>query len=310
MSQQYANSLLPNVTSPVARNFASNFVSARGIEQTANLSSTAPFNSIRSQFMGFNGTSGGIKVQMPQNNYNLPSSTTSSFNTSIDMGVGAGRSQPSTSGLNQLSISTPGASQAPVVSNVRSQVAQSNQFSSATPGLDTAEEAVEGVSKVASTASMADPLVALAQVGQQLGSGLNDIFTTATNYNINQGYMHTMTTGHGIGLVQEATNVAASKYGNSSVESLGGKIGSIFGGPLGALAGRGIASLFETPTQHAVAYSPTGEFNPQSGTTPQSQSSWMASPSIDPGQSMDSMDAFQGPMDTDQITNAGSFDSN
>lgn len=117
------------------------------------------------------------------------------------------------------------------------------------------------------------PEMALAQMAQNVGSGLNSIINTITNNNISTQYQNSLSTGHGIGLVQMAQNQATSAYAKSSLEDIGGKLGAMFGGPLGALAGRGIASLFEHPVTGAIANSPTGTFNPQSGTTPQSQSS-------------------------------------
>lgn len=133
--------------------------------------------------------------------------------------------------------------------------------------LESGTEATEG-----SAAADAMPEVAIAQMAQHLGGSLNTIITGIQNYNINADYVNTMSTGHGIGLVQMAQNQASARYANSSLEDLGGKLGAMFGGPLGALAGRGLASLFETPITGAVAYTQNGEIDPQANGTPQSQS--------------------------------------
>jgi len=139
------------------------------------------------------------------------------------------------------------------------------------PGMEGGEEADE--SSLEGAASDAVPEMAIAQMASKLGSGLNNIISGVTNYNINSDYINTISTGHGIGLTESAVNQATGAYAKSSLESLGGSLGALFGGPVGMLAGRGLASLFETPITGAVAYSSQGRFNPQSGTTPQSQSS-------------------------------------
>lgn len=134
-------------------------------------------------------------------------------------------------------------------------------------------EEVEEDSPLEGSAVDAIPEMAIAQMAQKFGSGLNSIISGVKNYNINADYINTLSTGHGIGLQESAVNKATAQYAQSSLENLGGKFGAMFGGPIGMLAGRGIAKLFETPITNAVAYSPMGRFDPQQGTTPQSQSS-------------------------------------
>lgn len=138
-----------------------------------------------------------------------------------------------------------------------------------------AEEAIEGTEAISSLAMDADPVTAIAQVGRMMGNGLNSIMSASANFNTNSDYVHTMATGHGIGLQQTATNVASLEYSNNSLSSLGGSLGALFGGPLGALAGRGIASLFENNVNDGrmILNTPNGMRDPQAGTTPQSQSS-------------------------------------
>lgn len=285
MGSRYANSLLPSVTNPVARNFAANYVSARGIGFVHDSSSNAPFNNIRAQFMG-NPTSSfatsSVSTQLPQSaRVNTQSMQSSSFTISSGRNdnVGVADSIQSTSVRTQvpqsqsISVST----QEPAMrSNVTTQVPQSNNRTFSTPGVDEATEASES-SSAEGAVGEAVPELALAQMAKDVGGGINNIWTNITNSAINSNYISTMTSGHGIGLVQDATNVAASSYANSSNSSLGGSIGAALGGPLGMLLGRGIAGLFNSPVQHAVAQSSTGEFNPQSGTSPQSQSSWTPS---------------------------------
>lgn len=150
---------------------------------------------------------------------------------------------------------------------------------------NSAADALEGdVGEEAGTGSSllmdADPVTAVAQIAQNIGGGLNSIITGIQNYNTNADFVNLMANGHGIGLAQVAQNQAAHSYAKSSLEDIGGKLGALFGGPLGVLAGRGLASLFETPMEGAVAYTQEGKFNPQTGTTPQSQSSTQSGPSI------------------------------
>nr|ULF99659.1 MAG: putative capsid protein [Picornavirales sp.] len=116
------------------------------------------------------------------------------------------------------------------------------------------------------------PEAALIQMAQNAGAGLNDLFTTIDNNRISNAYQTSLNTGHGIGLTEQAMNTATAGYANSSLKSAGGKFGATIGGPAGALIGRGLASFFETKAIDAVAYSPTGSFNPQNGSTNQSQS--------------------------------------
>lgn len=135
------------------------------------------------------------------------------------------------------------------------------------------EGGVEAVEGIEASATAFAPELALVQIGQQIGSGLNSILNTVSNNSISNQYQTSISTGHGIGLVDIAQNQATSGYSKNSLQDVGGKIGALLGGPLGALAGRGIAGLFSTPVTNAIANSPTGRFDPQSGTTPQSQSS-------------------------------------
>lgn len=128
--------------------------------------------------------------------------------------------------------------------------------------VETGSEAVEDV---------ACPELAIIQAAQKAGGMLNNILTGISNYRTNFDYITTLTTGHGIGLTESATNKASTAYANSSVTNIGGTIGASVGGPLGALIGRGIAGLFEDKPVDAVAYSATGKFDPQSGNTPQNQ---------------------------------------
>lgn len=117
------------------------------------------------------------------------------------------------------------------------------------------------------------PEAALAQMAQNVGSGINDLLTTIDNNRVSYAYQNTLNTGHGIGLTEQAMNTATTGYANSSLKSAGGKLGATVGGPAGMLVGRGLASFFESKPIDAVAYSPTGSFNPQNSSTPQSQSS-------------------------------------
>lgn len=136
--------------------------------------------------------------------------------------------------------------------------------------VEAGEDAIEGAESAGMAAA---PELAIIQIAQQAGRGLNSIMGTIMNNNISTNYQTSISTGHGIGLVESAQNQATSGYAQSSLEDIGGKLGAMFGGPLGALAGRGIAGLFAPPITGAIANSPTGRFDPQSGTTPQSQSS-------------------------------------
>lgn len=145
-----------------------------------------------------------------------------------------------------------------------------SNFTSTENSLEGGVEAVEGIE---ASATAAAPELALVQIGQQIGNGLNSILNTISNNSISNQYQTSISTGHGIGLVDIAQNQATSAYSKNSLQDVGGKIGALLGGPLGALAGRGIAGLFSSPVTNAVANSPTGRFNPQAGTTPQSQSS-------------------------------------
>lgn len=129
----------------------------------------------------------------------------------------------------------------------------------------------EGGSEASAAEEIACPELAIIQAAQKAGNLINDVMTGISNYHTNFDYIQTLTTGHGIGLTESATNKASTEYANSSITSMGGKIGAMFGGPLGALVGRGIAGLFEDKPVDAIAYSPTGSFNPQSGNTPQNQ---------------------------------------
>lgn len=227
MSKQYASSLLPSVTNPLARSFAENYVAYRGISFASEASNSTAFNNVRTQFMG---------------------------------------DPLSTRPVSNVGLSLPQSDSSPVRSNGALNGLRSSP-------VESASEAVEEVGSAGSVGEAVAPELALAQMAKDFGSGINNIWTNITNSAINSNYIHTMSTGHGIGLTQEATNVASSSYANSSNSSLGGSIGAALGGPVGMLIGRGIAGLFNTPVQHAVAYSATGEFNPQSGSTPQSQSS-------------------------------------
>ncbi|AZL87717.1 putative capsid protein [Polycipiviridae sp.] len=146
-------------------------------------------------------------------------------------------------------------------------------LSNFTPAENSIEEGIEAVEGAEATATAAAPELALIQIGQQIGNGLNSILNTISNNSISNQYQTSISTGHGIGLVDIAQNQATSGYAKSSLQDVGGKIGALLGGPLGALAGRGIAGLFSSPVTNAIANSPTGMINPQSGTTPQSQSS-------------------------------------
>lgn len=153
------------------------------------------------------------------------------------------------------------------------------QFASGVPGAsqEATEESV-GPS-AASAAAELDPEVLLAQVGQQIGSGMNTLWTSLNQNSINANYLNTLSNGHGVGLQEQATNQASADYANNSLQDLGGKIGAMFGGPLGVLLGRGLFSLFEAPVTGAVAYSAQGKFNPQTGGTDHSQSSVPENPS-------------------------------
>lgn len=179
---------------------------------------------------------------------------------SLSTGSGFSRNLPSSSGVLSFSNSNIGN-----FDNLRNVPVEANESSF--------NNEVTG-----SEESAAIPELALIQMAQNAGSGLNSILNTVMNNNISTQYQTSLSTGHGIGLVQMAQNQATSAYARSSLEDMGGKLGAMFGGPLGALAGRGIASLFETPVTGAIANSPTGTFNPQSGGTPQSQSSAQAIP--------------------------------
>lgn len=148
-----------------------------------------------------------------------------------------------------------------------------NNRNVSTPNLGTENTSSASSLEGSSSAAEANPEMALIKLAQDAGSGLNGILTTVTNNSISTQFQNTLSTGHGIGLTESAMNQATSSYANSSLEDTGGKIGAMFGGPLGALAGRGIASLFASKVVTAIANSPTGRFDPQAGTTPQSQSS-------------------------------------
>lgn len=278
MSKQYASSLLPSVVNPLARSFAENYVSARGISYASDLASGAPFSNIRTQFMGAPQSSrplSSISVQTPQQNSSGRDSSIAIANI---------EQTPPSNQTNQITVATPQIAS----SSVRTQVPQQNSRTLTTPGVESASEAAEEVGSAGSAADAVAPELAIAQMAKDLGGGINSIWTNITNSGINSNYINTMTSGHGIGLSQEATNVAASSYANSSNSSLGGSIGAALGGPIGMLIGRGIAGLFNSPVQHAVAYSATGSFDPQSGSTPQSQSSWQSSQDVSSEEAPDS----------------------
>lgn len=175
---------------------------------------------------------------------------------------------------------------------------------------NTSVESEESSTASGASADALGPEAALIQLAQNAGSGLNSILTNAQNNSISTTYQNTLTTGHGIGLTESAMNTATAGYARSTMQDTAGKIGAMFGGPLGALAGRGIASLSSSKVQEATAYSPTGSFNPQSGSTPQSQSSrspYDEEPS--PVVNVDSAHSF-GFSDSQTISNGNVVDHN
>lgn len=194
----------------------------------------------------------------------------------IEMSEISAMEQPTHADAARL-LNNPTSSESPAA-NPPEEFEMSEMGESASTIASTVEETAAGLETaeaVASKFSIGQPEIMGMIVAQQSGNAINESLSTSQTNKVNAQFSFNSSQGVGLGAQSHAAIIQQYYQNQANTVKAGGTIGSILGGPVGMMIGRGLASLGQTQIAQNLlntAWSAGGRIDPQSDNVNISQS--------------------------------------